>query len=326
LREHFSEALAHAFRLADVALRRREVLVAGPLLDAQRVVSPDGHPRDPQSPAAKFAPVTFARTCGKLQRRRGEIPSPATWWSVAKRRRKAFMRKTILRGAAALCGMMLSVRTAVANPPLGWAEVGIRSGYALPFGDATGPSSGAGGGLFYPESLPLSDTTKGLVPIWIDAGYRFFPSMFVGAYFQYGFASVNKGKQPGCQLVFITCSVDDMMFGIDFQYHLMPDQAVDPWVGVGIGYEILHTWADQGGVGVGSDGNKANGFQFVILQVGADYNAMPFGIGPFATFSLGQFSYCSGGDNTFQQTCPIEHTALHEWLTFGIRGTFDIRL
>jgi hypothetical protein len=54
------------------------------------------------------------------------------------------------------------------------------------------------------------------------------------------------------------------------------------------------------------------------LQLGADYKAMPkLGIGPFVMFGLGQFTNC--GSN-----CTIQDTALHGWLTFGIRGEYDI--
>ena len=218
------------------------------------------------------------------------------------------MRMAMLAAAGvALAGAMAA---GSARADGGAVELGLRTGYAIPLGDATGGN----------PSHPLSDVVSGMVPIWIDAGYKLNPNMYIGANFQYGITFINNDK-TGCGMSGANCSANDLMFGIDFHYHLMPDQTIDPWGGVGVGYEILNLSSGQDSTGV-------NGFQFLNLQLGADYKAMPnLGIGPFLMFSMGEFSNCSATvQGMSASSCKIDNQALHEWLTIGVRGAYDIGL
>src|SRR5579863_7572530 len=116
------------------------------------------------------------------------------------------MRTAIL---AAMGVALASVAMATpARADGGAVSLGLRSGYSLPMGDAVGGGSGA-----------LSDGISGMVPIWIDAGYKLNPNMYIGADFQYGIAFVNTGKQPSCNMSGFSCSANDLMFGADFHYH-----------------------------------------------------------------------------------------------------------
>jgi hypothetical protein len=217
------------------------------------------------------------------------------------------MRKAILAAAGVALASLSMVSPARAEG--GAVSLGLRTGYAIPMGNAVG------GG-----APPISDAITGVIPIWLDAGYKLNPNMYIGAYFQYGIGLINNDK-TGCGQPGASCSANDVMFGANFHYHLMPDQTIDPWAGIGIGYEILQTNSAQSS----SDGN---GFQFLNLQLGGDYKATPeLGIGPFLMFSLGEFSNC-GASFMGQSagTCTIKETALHEWLTIGIRGVYDIAM
>jgi hypothetical protein len=198
-------------------------------------------------------------------------------------------------------------------------EVGLRTGYALPLGSSVGG----------PGDNSLSNTFSGVLPIWVDAGYRLNPNLMIGAYFQYGIAFINNSKagagQAGCSANGVSCSGSDMMFGVQAHYHFMPDATFDPWAGIGVGYEIANFNISE----AGTSGNASfSGFQFVNIQAGGDYKAMPnLGIGPFVMFSLGQYGSCSyGGAFGSLGNCTIQQTAMHEWLTFGVRGAYDINL
>jgi outer membrane protein W len=232
--------------------------------------------------------------------------------------KEGLMRFAIIAaGALAASAVVLSGNTARADATPTGIEVGLRSGYAIPMGDAQGGS----------PSVSLSDTISGVIPIWVDAGYRLNPNMMVGAFFQYGIAIINsKAEGGGCGQSGVSCSGSDMMFGAQFHYHLMPDQTIDPWAGVGVGYEIANASVSQNGTSLGS--TSLSGFQFFNLQIGGDYKVMPnLGVGPFVMFSLGQYSNCSttpaGGSSA---NCPNYQSGTHEWLTFGIRGAYDINL
>src|SRR5215469_13519205 len=119
------------------------------------------------------------------------------------------MRLATLGGIALGLAVSVTTGTALADATPTGIELGLRSGYSIPLGNSTGAPSGA--------SAPnLSDTVNGMVPIWFDAGYRFNKNMMVGANFQYGIGFVNSDKNPGCKMSGVSCSVSDLMFGVQF--------------------------------------------------------------------------------------------------------------
>jgi len=242
------------------------------------------------------------------------------------------MTRHFLLTGALMAALVTTGSAARADTTPTGIEVGLRTGYALPFGNVTGNQGVYGPGYTPAPSTSLSDIFNGVLPIWVDAGYRLNPSLFIGAYFQYGIAFINTSKasgpqQGGCNASGVSCTGSDMMFGLQAHYHLMPDAAFDPWAGLGIGYEIANVSVSSGGV---SGNVSTSGFQFFNVQAGGDYKATPnLGIGPFVMFSLGQYSNCSYGgaySSLGNGTCTISQTALHEWLTLGVRGVYDINL
>ena len=206
--------------------------------------------------------------------------------------------------ASAGAAVVLSGNTARADPTPTGLEVGLRTGFALPLGSVQ-------------QSLPLRDTVNGTIPIWIDAGYRFHPNAMIGAFFQYGIGLMNSdGTALGMKICGSSdnCSVSDIVFGLQFQYHLMPDATFDPWGGVGFGYEILGLDDPGTANNTGAGGASYSGFQFANLQIGGDYKVMPnLGLGPFMMFSLGEYSGCS---YTALGNCAIQmamHEVVHPW-------------
>jgi opacity protein-like surface antigen len=235
------------------------------------------------------------------------------------------MRKVAFVIPLALSLVALAGSAFADGPTASGIEVGLRTGYSLPLGNVRGDSTTTQGGTTVTESSEaLSDVVKGRVPIWIDAGYRINGNLYVGAFFQYGIMFVNTDKSPGCNQSGVSCSAHDIQFGLNAHYHLMPESQFDPWGGVGIGYESVSS--SVSGNGQSGDGGDS-GFQFVNLQLGADYKVMPnFGVGPFLSFSVGQYTSESGSFNGMTISQDIQSKALHEWLTIGLRGAYDINL
>lgn len=183
----------------------------------------------------------------------------------------------------------------------GKIKLGLRLGYALPMGD-------------FAKGEKMSDGISGMIPIWIDAGYMVTPNILVGLYGQYGIVMVKNCPKGA------SCSGSDMRFGIQGQYHIMPAQTVDPWVGLGIGYELASSKESAGGADVTA---SYNGFEFANIQAGADFKAGPLTVGPFLSFSLGQYSSATlEAPGVPKVSGSINQTAIHEWLTFGVKGTF----
>ncbi|HWZ90653.1 MAG TPA: hypothetical protein VNW92_17455 [Polyangiaceae bacterium] len=176
-------------------------------------------------------------------------------------------------------------------------RLGLRLGYALPLG-------------YVDSRNKLSTAVSGQVPIWIDAGYMLSPNILVGLYGQYGFV-----QSRYCY----GCSTHDIRLGVQGQYHLMPAASADPWLALGVGYEVLSTAYSVYTADL-------NGFEFLNLQAGADFKvANLLAMGPFVSFSLGKYSSQSTND---PRSDPFPDrgstTSMHEWLALGVKGTFAL--
>lgn len=195
-------------------------------------------------------------------------------------------------------------------PADGKFVLGARLGYGIAMGDAI-------------EDDKLSDAVSGHIPIWLDLGYMVTPNIMVGLYGAYGFGILGSDLSDACDLTNVDCSVSMFRFGLQGQYHFSPAEKLDPWVGLGIGYEWLMATAPAGLEA--TQDVTVRGFEFVNLQGGADFKLAPnFGLGPFLSFSLGQYSNRKSEANGVSQSSDIEETAMHEWLTIGVRGAFTL--
>jgi hypothetical protein len=195
-------------------------------------------------------------------------------------------------------------------------ELGARTGVALPMGS-------------FASGVQMSDSLDAQVPVQIDLGFRPDPHLFVGAYGSYGFVLPASGVCQGGN-----CSGSDVRAGLEAQYHFRPGRRFDPWLGVGAGYEWLHlaSWStgQRDGIDTSTDTNLSlRGWEIVNAQAGLDY-ALCTGVrvGPFVGFSLGQFENESQSSTVrgieHASSTDIQQTALHEWLTLGVRGSFDL--
>jgi hypothetical protein len=229
------------------------------------------------------------------------------------------MKKSFLAGVTALaaCSVLSVAGSAAAagSAPTG-IELGARTGYVLPMGQADGASGD-----------DLSNIFSGQIPIWIDAGYRASPHLYAGAFFQYGvaFLADKTSNAAMCNQGGVSCSGNDILLGANLHYHVMPQEGFDPWIGVGVGYEWLNINASLGSA---SAAVQTKGWQFVDFQLGGDIKVSPdFGIGPFVMLSLGQFdSVSSSNSSGHDASSDITNQALHEWLTIGVRGAYDINV
>lgn len=184
-------------------------------------------------------------------------------------------------------------------------DLGFRTGFGLPLGKVDDD-----------ESRDINYAVPGQIPIWIDLGYRFKTHFVVGAYFQYGFlltAHCDSGA---------SCSGSDIRTGAEFQYRIQPDASADPWLGAGVGYEWFNVFESFGGQDLSI---QARGFEFLRLEAGLDFAAAEeFGLGPFLSLSLAEFSDASADiPGLGSGSASIPHTSLHDWLMIGVRGVYD---
>jgi len=230
------------------------------------------------------------------------------------------LRKWFLRLAVsfALCACSLGLAQEVKIPPTGPTEGNPSKIHGL----EAGVRAGYGFGLINPEGYTDPEgyndhlyRINNLIPFWADLGYRIYPNWYVGAFFQFGIARGMEGcKGYTAPQQIPKCSGDDLRFGLNVHYHVAPDRGLDPWIGIGAGYEITH-WK----MTFPSDtfSGEFSGVEFVNLQLGVDYRVWrAFAVGPFLTFTLAQYS------NQFAEF--IGYHGLHGWLILGVRGVFNL--
>jgi hypothetical protein len=186
-------------------------------------------------------------------------------------------------------------------------ELAFRTGFSFPFGHFTGAPPGS-------SPVAVSDLFHGFVPLGVEAGFRFTPDVYAGLVFQYAIGLWN-----GCPSN-LSCSGHDVGLGFDVRYHPLPGRQVDPWFGIGAGYEWISFAQSQPGF---SSDTGLNGFELLHLDVGADLVASPnLRVGSFLEFKLGRYrnlDAASGGPST---STGITNKALHEFLTLGFRFSF----
>jgi hypothetical protein len=162
---------------------------------------------------------------------------------------------------------------------LGFA-IGLRGGYALPFGNANGVTV-------------RDNVAQGAVPIGVDVGWFFTPHLYVGAAFSYGIGVGIGRLNPTCGDPDIDCSAAMYRLGGVAHWHFLPTEDWDPWVGVGLGYEYLQVTATSQVDGSSSNPTSALQGLNVTLEAGLDYKPLRyFGLGPYMEVATG--SYIAG--------------------------------
>ncbi len=208
-------------------------------------------------------------------------------------------------------GMLLasSVAMAAPAPDRAGVDLGIRLGYAIPFGDLDGTRGS------------LAGWVSGAIPVVLEAGYRLDHRFTIGPYFQFAFAQVKDNTNTGCTSS-NGCSGWIVRAGLQGIYHLDAALPFRPWGGLGIGYE----WTSYSGTvgNIGFSGN-ATGWEFVNVAIGADFPVGPAtALGPFVGFSVARYGDISGTLGNLSGTSDVTNPTLHEWLMIGARFLFGL--
>ena len=202
--------------------------------------------------------------------------------------------------AAVLLSAPLAARAEEGGPVL---QVGLRSGYALPFGKMDADAS-----------KDISDAVGGVIPVWAEAGVH-YRSVFAGAFIQWGY-----GLTKNCPAT-ISCSASHVRAGLEALFHIDPDAGASPWLGAGFGYEWINLNASQGGSSASAQGR---GFEFLSLHAGLDFKLTDRArVGPFVTLTLSQVGTESVSSGSQSSSADVKNTSIHEFLLFGMRLSFD---
>jgi hypothetical protein len=232
-------------------------------------------------------------------------------------------------GYGAPYGLPVRAPESPAEPPEAYAarpgfQIGARVAFQRGFGSVY-------------NGLAVSDVGDAAVPLVIDLGWRLLSWLYVGAYGQVA-PVVTKNTSTACPTG-SDCSAMDWRLGIEADFHLAPSSRLDPYVGVGTGYEILHrTIGGPISVPLGSTSKAGvadvsvtdQGWEMVALTAGLDLRtSRNIGVGPFVTGTLDRFdlhhgtqsTVLDGGNVSSGSVTAVTHT-VHELLILGVRGTF----
>jgi hypothetical protein len=194
-----------------------------------------------------------------------------------------------------------SVARAESGDDVSGFELGFRTGLQLPAGTLG-------------DNFALGDAVGSGVPLWFDVGHR------VGRSFYYGFHVIYTPSlaTPNCS----DCSASNFRPGLNFQVHpsVSSIDEIDPWFGFGVTFDSLSLKQPpvEGPLGTSPGGSTtALGMEFANLQVGCDYLVMPeLSAGLFFSYSFGMYFGYSDSN--------IHQSALHDWITLGIRGAYRL--
>ena len=161
------------------------------------------------------------------------------------------------------------------------------------------------------DGVDVGARSLGILPVWLDLGYRVTKHVLVGVYAHYAFAFLHSCPDGG------SCSASDVRFGLQAQWHFGARHAVDHWIGLGAGFEIY----DEEVQGIT---RRYTGFEFANLQFGEDFSlGNRLGLGPFLSLSLGQFTHVEQTSGTrLVSDEEIAKKTLHLWAVIGLRLSF----
>ena len=192
-------------------------------------------------------------------------------------------------------------------------EAAARVGMGIPIGNAVGSTQNA------PNGTSLADLVAWTVPLQLDIGARIGPA-FVGGYLAYAFGKTGSALDTGSGR-----SASDVRVGFEVLWHLGPDRKVDPWVGIGVGYEWLNLSVTGSG---GTVYARARGFEWTNLQLGIDFVlGRSFRLGPFvetrvAQYDTGSLGLINGQGGEVGGSGDIQSKAVHALIYLGLRFSF----
>ena len=176
-------------------------------------------------------------------------------------------------------------------------EITVGAGYAQGFGDI-----GSG-------QRPLTDQTSAGGEVTLGVGYRINPNFMVG-----GYASGSKYATGD-----FTSGADiwSATAGMQANYHFLPTDRWDPWVGLGGGWR--GHWVKQAAGGTDS----RHGLDIARATVGVDYRvASQFAVSPYVGAGLTTFlTQELANQQTFSN---VQSPNVNVWLFGGIQGRFDL--
>jgi hypothetical protein len=203
-------------------------------------------------------------------------------------------------------------------------SAGLRLGVGVPLGKAgENPLTGAG--------RDVSDLTPWRAPVWVDIGYALSGALTISGYAQVGVGGIGDDCIDDDD-----CDWSDIRVGAEAEWRFAPGAPVNPWLGVGLGWEWLSfrqlvSFQVPDGMGgmMTATGRVSETFggPELMLQGGIDFQVEDaLRIGPYASATVSQYLTDSFSCTPASELCPpdgsIDGAAFHSWIGVGLRGAY----
>jgi hypothetical protein len=184
------------------------------------------------------------------------------------------------------------------SAPAGAVEITTGGGYSQAFGDIS------------KNGMGMDDVAGAGNMFQLGVGYRLNPHLMVGGYGEGAIYQPAEGSF-GDKRNFSVAT------GAQAQWHFLPFDRWDPWVGAGAGWRGYWMVDDENGTGV------LQGVDIVRAQVGVDYHFSPsFIVTPIVGVSVTQFvGEKQADDSSYHRLTDGRPVS---FVSFGLGGRFDI--
>lgn len=233
-----------------------------------------------------------------------------------------FRLRSYLFAASAALGVLFALPANAADdddpfaPELGPGPQETDSGPEL--GLRLGVTTGSGD---FESGDTLASSVSSVLPLWVDAGYRFEDRWFAGFYWQYGLGVRSATSIATCP----DCVHNGIRYGVQVNYSVVRRPTAHVWVGLGVGHQSFETVNEAT-----KRGTAYSGWEPLNLQFGSSWRPTSgLEFGPF--FALAYTTINSKGGVCYsadRNSCPAQdRTSLTNagpiwWSTFGVRAVF----
>jgi hypothetical protein len=227
---------------------------------------------------------------------------------AARRRPEVLMRR--LPVVLALLAGALPARPEVPAAASAGPFFGLRAGIALPYGDVA------------QDGPRVEDLVDRKFPLGLELGYRFHQRIWGELFFDLAPASATSELCAGGA----ECSASDFRVGIAFLVRLAPRAFLDPWLGAGVGIEVLNVEGRNAAAGGAPYEWSWFGLELPFVEAGVDVAVTTrLAIGPWISATLARFTSdsarASGGDTV---SGAVASRAWHGWYSGGIKATLHL--
>jgi hypothetical protein len=165
------------------------------------------------------------------------------------------------------------------------------------------------------RGVPMKDFTSAMGGLGLEAGVRLDEHVVLGAYLDFAGGSPGPELEAECAFNGVTCSTGDVKLGLLGRYAFTPSSWHTPWVGLGIGMDVLMALPDDPEL----DGPSYGGFEPLRVSAGWDYRGNgTLGVGLFAIASWSRYADVDSDGNGDYET--LQDRRAHTWLQVGVRG------